>query len=168
MKELRDLRGMSQSQLARQMTDLGFRMHQSSIAKIESAKPDDRRPIRLSEALAIAEIFGEEMDDMLFGAIGAAEPRLQELQQRLEEARAAADQAYRQSLEVEREFREERVRLVRIQRGSARPTPPAEPAAATSDDAGPNKDDERDPPAAPPREDPLTPAGPATDETPPR
>jgi transcriptional regulator with XRE-family HTH domain len=95
MKEVRQIRGISQAQMAKRLTDLGFKMHQTAVAKMEATKPSERRPIRLSEAVAIADILEEEMEDMLFGPMGTAdtEPHFQASRQRLDEARATAAEA---------------------------------------------------------------------------
>lgn len=54
VRDWRKARGWSQDDLASELNDLGFEMHQTTVAKIERGA----RPLRVSEAVAIAHIFG--------------------------------------------------------------------------------------------------------------
>lgn len=53
LKECRRRVGMSQEDLARALTALGFPCHQQTVLKIERGS----RPLKLAEAHAIAEVF---------------------------------------------------------------------------------------------------------------
>jgi transcriptional regulator with XRE-family HTH domain len=50
----REERGWSQAELARRLSAIGFDMHQTTVAKLEAGK----RPLRVAEALALAQVFG--------------------------------------------------------------------------------------------------------------
>jgi transcriptional regulator with XRE-family HTH domain len=64
MAEMRSSAGMSQSELARQMVERGFASYsQMTVSRTEKGE----RPIRLSEARAIAELLGVRLDDMTRG-----------------------------------------------------------------------------------------------------
>ncbi|MEV6646027.1 helix-turn-helix transcriptional regulator [Amycolatopsis sp. NPDC051371] len=58
IRQLRIDRGWSQEDLAEQLEEIGFKMHQTTIAKLESGK----RPIRVSEVFALAFIFRLPME----------------------------------------------------------------------------------------------------------
>lgn len=53
IRHLREERGWSQSDLARRLSELGLDLHQTTIAKMEAG----RRPLRVSEAVAVAQAF---------------------------------------------------------------------------------------------------------------
>jgi transcriptional regulator with XRE-family HTH domain len=52
--QLREERGWSQAELAKRLSAIGFEMHQTTVAKLEAGK----RPLRVAETLALAQIFG--------------------------------------------------------------------------------------------------------------
>lgn len=59
---MREVRGWSQSELARRLGDAGIPgIHQTTIARIEAGT----RPIRLAEAVALARIFELRVDDLV-------------------------------------------------------------------------------------------------------
>jgi transcriptional regulator with XRE-family HTH domain len=66
VKAMRELLGISQSKLAARMTAYGFKMAQSTIAKIE--REEDRRPLGLGEALMLAHALGIPPADLLESA----------------------------------------------------------------------------------------------------
>lgn len=59
--ELRRANGWTQASLGERLGRLGYPMHQSAIAKIESAG----RPLRVNEMVALARIFGVSPGDLL-------------------------------------------------------------------------------------------------------
>jgi transcriptional regulator with XRE-family HTH domain len=59
----RELRGWSQEELAKRLTDKGIHVYASTIAKIESEKKP--RAARLGEAAGIADLFGVSLDALL-------------------------------------------------------------------------------------------------------
>jgi transcriptional regulator with XRE-family HTH domain len=61
--QLRKHLGWSQDRLAEQMTKRGFPWKQSTVTKTETAG----RPIRVNEFVDLAEIFGVETTDLLYG-----------------------------------------------------------------------------------------------------
>jgi transcriptional regulator with XRE-family HTH domain len=61
MRHYRELRRMSQQAFANRMQDKGLRWGQSTVAKTEAAE----RPIRLNEAVAIGEILGVRLAEMV-------------------------------------------------------------------------------------------------------
>jgi transcriptional regulator with XRE-family HTH domain len=69
VRRVRDLRtkaGLTQSQMAAEMTARGFSMVQSTIANIEAG----HRPVRLNEAVALAAVVGAELPELLLDPIG--------------------------------------------------------------------------------------------------
>lgn len=60
----REKRGLTQAKLARQLALRGVSISQSGIAKLERADNETRRPIRLYEAAALADLFGKSLDEM--------------------------------------------------------------------------------------------------------
>ena len=54
VRQWRRVRGWSQEELAEMMTMLGFDMHQTTVAKLERGA----RPLRVSEAVALSQVFG--------------------------------------------------------------------------------------------------------------
>jgi transcriptional regulator with XRE-family HTH domain len=88
VREIREARGLSQARLAQAMTARGFSLHQTSIAKMEAPDVEERRPLRLSEALALAEILEEDLGDMLRGPLRQNAKRNEELRQAVNEAEA--------------------------------------------------------------------------------
>jgi len=61
LKLVRERLDESQTGLARKMADLGFPFHQTTISRIEAGE----RPVQLGEALALAEIVGIAVGDMI-------------------------------------------------------------------------------------------------------
>jgi transcriptional regulator with XRE-family HTH domain len=61
LRTLREVAGMTQQQLAARMTQLGFSMRQTTIAKIEAGQ----RPVRVNEAVTLADTFGVDISDLL-------------------------------------------------------------------------------------------------------
>lgn len=62
VRRLRELRGMSQTDLALQLRErYGLKFHQATIDRVEKAQ----RPCRLDEVYALAEVLGSTVDDML-------------------------------------------------------------------------------------------------------
>ncbi|WP_024801179.1 helix-turn-helix domain-containing protein [Nocardia sp. BMG51109] len=66
----RRARGWSQDDLADKLNDLGFEMHQTTVAKIERGI----RPLRVAEAVALAQIFGVPPLSVFYGASPDHEP----------------------------------------------------------------------------------------------
>ncbi len=73
IKQLREERHWSQSQLAERLGELGFDLHQTTIAKMESG----RRPLRVSEAVAVAQVFGLPAPTLFYIPV-QGEPRAME------------------------------------------------------------------------------------------
>lgn len=61
MKRLRESKGMSQSELARQLKQRGLSYHQQTVQRVEGGD----RPIRLDEAFQIASVLGSRVDLMI-------------------------------------------------------------------------------------------------------
>lgn len=62
VKEHRGRNGWTQTDLAREMKARGFAFHQQTIQRLE----DGRRPVRLDEAFAFADIFDVSMPEMTY------------------------------------------------------------------------------------------------------
>lgn len=60
VKALRQARGLTQTDLARSMKSRGFPFHQPTVQRIEEGS----RPVRLTEAYALAEVLGSSVDSM--------------------------------------------------------------------------------------------------------
>ena len=102
MVELRIVK-MTQTELARQLTARGLPFHQQTVQRVEKGE----RPLRLNEALAIAEILGSDPLDMV-------RPRTTEehdLQHRIGEVRWSAGQVVEQGLKWKGVWDRERHRL---------------------------------------------------------
>lgn len=59
---LREERGWSQHDVAVRMTDVGFNMHQTTVAKLEGGK----RPLRFAEMAALSSIYGLPLEAVLY------------------------------------------------------------------------------------------------------
>ena len=86
LRRLREAGHLTQQQIASQMTGAGYRMHQTTIAKIEAGE----RPVTIGEAVALAWALGVGLLDLV------TEPDLDELAEALAElarcqARLAAE-----------------------------------------------------------------------------
>ncbi|WP_344231449.1 helix-turn-helix transcriptional regulator [Kribbella hippodromi] len=90
IRQLREERRWSQSDLADQLSRLGFDLHQTTIAKMEAG----RRPLRVSEAVAVAHVCGLPAG-ALFWLPVQGEPstleflreKIQDLEQQVEQTR---------------------------------------------------------------------------------
>jgi transcriptional regulator with XRE-family HTH domain len=65
LRALREKAGLTQQQVADQMRLRGFPMHRSAIAKIEASDPATRRPVRVNEAVALADVLGVPVADLI-------------------------------------------------------------------------------------------------------
>lgn len=63
MSERRRAKGWSQTELAKRVTEAGIKFHQTTVQRIESGE----RPLRLTEALAIADALDAKFEAMLRG-----------------------------------------------------------------------------------------------------
>lgn len=61
MRQARKQRDWTQTTLAKRLRTQGFDLHQSAIAKMERDSDETRRPIRLNEAVAIADVLGKPL-----------------------------------------------------------------------------------------------------------
>lgn len=61
MKKARESIGMTQTEMARQLKDIGLPFHQQTIQRVESGE----RPVRLDEAFAIAELLGLPLHELV-------------------------------------------------------------------------------------------------------
>jgi transcriptional regulator with XRE-family HTH domain len=84
----RERRGWSPAQLAKAMTDAGQPMNQSSIWKIENARP--RRKITVDEAVTFARVFDMTLEQLLVPPELAADVEVFELVVKYQEQYAAA------------------------------------------------------------------------------
>lgn len=58
-------RGWSQERVAKEMTDAGHPLHQSSVSKIVNPKDGKRRSISVEDAIGFAKVFGVAFDNLL-------------------------------------------------------------------------------------------------------
>jgi transcriptional regulator with XRE-family HTH domain len=102
VRELRETRGWSQTELAERLKPYGFDMHQTTVAKLERGG----RPIRVNEAAALADVFQVGLGELLangerpVGVLDEAGRRLREVRR----LRVEYEQAQRFSRDLEREF----------------------------------------------------------------
>jgi transcriptional regulator with XRE-family HTH domain len=115
VRQLRESAGLTQRQVADQMTGAGYRMHQTTIAKIEA---DDPRPVYVGEAVTLARILGVSLSDLLSEptevderqladariAVAALAHQQQMLQARLAEAQETAVRLERDLERIEAEM----------------------------------------------------------------
>jgi transcriptional regulator with XRE-family HTH domain len=87
VRALRTARDLTQAGLARKMTDLGFSWHPTTVARVEAGERD----ISLDEAVALADLLGIPLVDLLRGERTALLEQIATVQKRL--AQAAADLA---------------------------------------------------------------------------
>ena len=99
----REKRGWTQAKLSRQLTLRGVTIGQSGIAKLERADNDTRRPIRLVEAAAIADLFEMTLDQMISTLVPDSDEhrRFIEARERQERALVAVQAARRELAEAE-------------------------------------------------------------------
>lgn len=105
MKRERERRGWSQAGLAALVTKYGVEMHSTAITKLERVNRDDRRNLRLNEALAVASVLGLTPNAMLTdedlndGSLARerARSQLAEARRAQAEAEQAAERARRRA-----------------------------------------------------------------------
>lgn len=95
VRQFREQRGWSQTEVARRMAAQGFDMHQTTLAKLEAGS----RPTRLNEYAALTSVLDVNLDDLLRedGPVGddyfEARERTRRASARLAAARAEAQAA---------------------------------------------------------------------------
>lgn len=77
-------RGWSQERMAKEMTDAGYPLHQSSVSKIVNPKDGKRRAISVDDALGFAHVFGIDLEELLIPLEAAWDTELRALLGRLE------------------------------------------------------------------------------------
>jgi transcriptional regulator with XRE-family HTH domain len=95
VRALREARGWSQDTVAKRMASKGFSWRQTTVAKTEAAD----RPVRVNEAVALADLYGVDLDSLV-------RPDLHPLAQRLQKARSILEQVEHELGEAERRVRE--------------------------------------------------------------
>lgn len=95
IRDWRRARSWSQEDLAQKMTELGFEMHQTTVAKIERGT----RPLRVAEAVALAQVFDVPALAVFHGPGPELEPlsisRMREHMESIEESLADAQERLR-------------------------------------------------------------------------
>lgn len=61
VRKIREQRGMTQTELARLMSEEGFPFHQPTVQRLESGQ----RPLKFTEAFALANVLGADFSDLL-------------------------------------------------------------------------------------------------------
>lgn len=108
MREFRRMRGLSQADMAEQMLTLcGIKLDDSAITRMEKNADGGAgaRVLRLGEALAIADVLGVDITEMLRPA-APIEEQLELARQSYVVATDRATRAEQQRLRAERKFRE--------------------------------------------------------------
>lgn len=88
---LREERGWSQSDLARRLSDIGLEMHQTTVAKMEAG----RRPLRVSEAVAVAQACGLPGNALFWLPVPGETPTLAQAREDLARTEQAAEETER-------------------------------------------------------------------------
>ncbi|HML50895.1 MAG TPA: helix-turn-helix transcriptional regulator [Propionicimonas sp.] len=97
VRRLRDLRGLSQTDLAAQLRErYGLKFHQATIDRVEKGA----RPCRLDEVYALAEVLGSTVDEML-ADWSSAEAAFREL---TSIARRAGETEFRINMGIQQEL----------------------------------------------------------------
>ncbi|GAA1082999.1 hypothetical protein GCM10009648_21710 [Tsukamurella spumae] len=111
VKQWRRGRGWSQDELASRMTELGFDMHQTTVAKIESGN----RPLRVAEAAALAHIFDANPLAVFYSAVpdgaGWSRESMQEQMLGYEESIENAKRTLRSAAETVAYWEQERAAI---------------------------------------------------------
>lgn len=98
LRRARERRGLSQSELARRITDIGLQgFHQTTIARLETSQ----RALRAAEAFAVCQVLGISLETL------AASPSADQLQGVIESAGEQAiafDEATRELMHARREL----------------------------------------------------------------
>src|SRR6476660_3834677 len=77
VRQLRKAAGVTQTELADQLTKLGLSFHQPKLVQVEQG----RRSLKFEEAQAIAQILGVDVSLLIYGAEDAAVAAVQEQRQ---------------------------------------------------------------------------------------
>lgn len=98
IREMRQLRGWTQEELARRMAEVGFQMHQTTVAKLENGT----RPTNVGEIAALAALL-EVPIGALFGTADHAEKQreVQTLQFRLKGLEAESEAIFEKRAELD-------------------------------------------------------------------
>jgi len=120
-REMRQARNWSQEDLASRLSEVGVEMHQTTVAKLERGA----RPLRVSEAVAIATAMGEPVLSVFYGPGPEQEPMsikmLRESLERTEEAIAFAKETLASHYESLTFYETERLMTARaIQQAAAK------------------------------------------------
>ncbi len=111
VRELREAAGLTQRQLASQMTAAGHTMHQTTIAKIEAGQ----RPVLVKESSALAGVLGVSQADMMPGPDGPDDPiarvRIWALERLIAEHELAASTASATAADLRRQLDDFRASL---------------------------------------------------------
>jgi transcriptional regulator with XRE-family HTH domain len=117
LRELRNARGWPLREVAEQMRAFGYTWHQTVVAKIETGQ----RPIRLSEAIDLARLFGVTLEDLVPPSgdatdtrrrIALAEQALTVTQMQYSQARAALDKAEAECAALAEQEREAKQQVI--------------------------------------------------------
>lgn len=105
---------MSQARLAKEMSEFGFKMVQSTIAKME--RDEDRRPVRLGEAVMLSFILGEDLQAMLYGPLGDDSVKVDALRDQLAEMEGELESLIERYDSVRSEYEDKLQRRVHLLR----------------------------------------------------
>jgi transcriptional regulator with XRE-family HTH domain len=79
-KQLREQRGWSQEDVSDRLREIGFDMHQTTVAKMEKGK----RPLRVAELFALSHVFGLPPVALLYLPVVQEHPGMEYMRKRLE------------------------------------------------------------------------------------
>lgn len=109
VRRLREQRGWSQEEVGRQLARWGFKMHQTTVAKLENGA----RPIRLNEVAALARLFAVSMADLWDDEAVSDEQQI--LEARLTDLQAQLRYAQQAEAVAARSHADARARLEAVQ-----------------------------------------------------
>ncbi|WP_280364179.1 helix-turn-helix domain-containing protein [Nocardia abscessus] len=92
-KQWRELRGMSQTELAHKASEVGLPFHQQTVARIESGE----RPVRVPEAVLLSAVLGVRLVDLVHQLSSVERSALDQLA----EARAALEETVKRMVSLE-------------------------------------------------------------------
>jgi transcriptional regulator with XRE-family HTH domain len=101
MRRIRENLGLSQLELSKRLGKIGYRFHQTQVAKIERGE----RPVRVNEWIAIAAALGVEATALMAAGFGA-DDAVFEARLRYERSRVAVDDIGDELFQLGRRYQE--------------------------------------------------------------
>ena len=90
LRHERRVRGWSQAEMARKLTEAGWPLHQTDVSKLEAGK----RPLRVADLQAFADVLGIPAVAFFYMPAGEEPDSAAKLRERLKRATEATEDAY--------------------------------------------------------------------------